>query len=50
MCHVNFAEHAFGCDRLIMGNVVINSGIFFCFVEYEKMMIGVRRHQVSGIC
>ena len=35
-----FAEHAFGCDRLIMGNVVINSGIF-CFVEYEKMMMMV---------
>ena len=42
-----FAEHAFGCDRLIMGNVVINSGIF-CFVEYKKMM--VERHQVSETC
>ena len=44
--HMLFAEHAFGCYRLIMGNVVINSGIF-CFAEYERMMVG--RHQVSEI-
>ena len=31
-----FAEHAFGCDRLIMGNVVISSGIFlFCRIQKD---------------
>ena len=43
-----FAEYSFGCDRLIMGNVVINSGMF-CFVGYKWMRMW-KGHQVSETC
>ena len=44
-----FAEYLFGCDRLIMKNVVINSRMF-CFVGYEKMKRMRKRQQVSETC
>ena len=44
-----FAEYLFGCDRLIMKNMVINSRMF-CFVGYGKMKRKEKRQNVSETC